>query len=101
MAQESRDRRRSNEPIHTWSIVKQNPRDQNRNASLQRIKHKCKNARHLTCPSRNIRRPRPTRTRLPNITTDLLAHDQVTKRNRSDQVCNNDDEQWSQQEFTP
>jgi hypothetical protein len=30
-----------------------------------------------------------------------VTHDQVAKRNRTDQVCNNDDEQWSQQEFTP
>jgi hypothetical protein len=101
MSQERRDRCRSNEPIRTWSIVEQNPRDQNRNAALQRIEQERKNTRRFARASRNIRRPSSTRTRLPNIITALVTHDQVAKRNRTDQVCNNDDEQWSQQEFTP
>src|ERR1044072_5331964 len=79
------NRSRRDHPISTAKSL----RDQHCHATLRRIKQQRQHARSLACSPRNIRRPGSTRSGLANIRPRLPRHDQITKRQPSEQVRNN------------
>ena len=56
----------------------------------------CAAIRRLPSAPRDIRRTGSTGSGLTDVGAYLLPHDQITKRNRPEQVSNDYDEQWSQ-----
>jgi hypothetical protein len=93
MAHDNRDGRRGNPPvIRLWSahIDQQQPGDKNRYCSFQCIKEQRDKSGSLPRATRHIRRARGARSGFSNICSARRANDQIAKRYRAQEICDQD-----------
>ena len=94
MPDDAREPRRRAQPRKTFIRPREPIRDENRRHALYYIKRERQNSRPLARFTRNIRRPRAARTRRAHIRAFAKTHDEITERNRTEQVGDEDDEAW-------
>ena len=73
------------------TVAAKSLRNQYRRRALQRIEHQRQDPRCFPRAPRDIRRPCSPRPRLPYISPLFPSHNQVTKRNRPEEVRNDNE----------